>query len=103
MITAWITVSDDGPGPWSDEPGKVHWIDDITGLPCLALRNVLLGSWHGYVALPNSHVAVDGRYQAGTGGYGARRPAARTEYGAFEYVKAECAALARSLTAAGMS
>lgn len=38
-----------GPGPWVDEPDRVEWRDDATGLPCLALRNPRYGHWCGYV------------------------------------------------------
>lgn len=42
------------PGPWMDEPDKVHWIDPATDLDCLAVRNGM-GAWCGYVGLPPSH------------------------------------------------
>lgn len=43
-----------GPGPWQDEPDKVQWIDEATGLDCLIVRN-RVGSLCGYVGLPESH------------------------------------------------
>lgn len=42
-------------GPWDDEPDRVEWRDEATGLPCLALRNDMFGSWCGYVAVPPGH------------------------------------------------
>lgn len=42
------------PGPWLDEPDKVHWIDPETDLDCLAVRNHF-GAWCGYVGLPPGH------------------------------------------------
>lgn len=41
-------------GPWDDEPDKVQWQDDETGLPCLAVRNGM-GAWCGYVGVDESH------------------------------------------------
>ena len=39
--------------PWDGEPDKVQWPDEVTGLPCLAVRNPRYGNWCGYVgALP---------------------------------------------------
>lgn len=43
-----------GPGPWQDEPDKVQWRDEATGLPCLAVRNHM-GNWCGYVGVDQSH------------------------------------------------
>lgn len=48
------SLNDAGPGPWHDEPDKVHWIDPETGLDCLAVRNGG-GAWCGYVGLPPDH------------------------------------------------
>lgn len=41
------------PGPWTNEPDKVQWVDDATNLDCLAVRNG--GAWCGYVGVPPSH------------------------------------------------
>lgn len=41
-------------GPWKDEPDKVQWPDESTGLPCLIVRNDC-GAWCGYVGVPDSH------------------------------------------------
>jgi hypothetical protein len=43
-----------GAGPWSDEPDKVQWTDDQTGLPCLVKRGPM-GNWCGYVAVAEGH------------------------------------------------
>lgn len=42
-------------GPWDDEPDKVQWPDQATGLPCLAVRRGHSGHWCGYVGLPPEH------------------------------------------------
>ena len=42
-------------GEWDGEPDKVQWQDSATGLPCLAVRNPLLGHWCGYVGVSGHH------------------------------------------------
>lgn len=42
-------------GPWHEEPDKVQWKDDATGMPCLAVRNPHSGHWCGYVGVPPGH------------------------------------------------
>lgn len=37
------------------EPDKAQWVDEQTGLDCLAVRNRRLGHWCGYVGVPESH------------------------------------------------
>lgn len=44
-----------GKGPWNNESDRYEWIDDVTGYPCLAKRNVLIGSWCGYVGVYQGH------------------------------------------------
>jgi hypothetical protein len=44
-----------GIGPWCGEPDEARWIDNATGLHCLALRHLLHGHWSGYVAVTPSH------------------------------------------------
>jgi hypothetical protein len=44
-----------GPGPWQDEPDRVQWTDEATGLACLAVRHEEAGHWCGYVGLPEGH------------------------------------------------
>lgn len=46
-----------GPGPWLDEPDKAQWIDETTGLDCLAVRNVAMGFWCGYTGVSEDHPA----------------------------------------------
>jgi hypothetical protein len=46
--------TDWGGGPWNDEPDKLQWIDDATGLDCLIVRN-RLGALCGYVGVPSEH------------------------------------------------
>lgn len=41
-------------GPWDDEPDKVQWADDPTGLDCLIVRNGN-GALCGYVGVPPGH------------------------------------------------
>ena len=42
-------------GPWDDEPDKVQWVDESTGLDCLAVRVDIHGGWCGYVGVPSDH------------------------------------------------
>ena len=41
-------------GPWTDEPDKVVWVDEATGLDCMARRGGG-GAWCGYVGLKADH------------------------------------------------
>ena len=43
-----------GDGPWNEEPDKIQWIDEATGLDCLIVRN-RLGALCGYVGVPPEH------------------------------------------------
>lgn len=43
-----------GFGQWMDEPDKMQWQDEATGLPCLMVRNNG-GAWCGYVGLSEGH------------------------------------------------
>lgn len=52
-----------GPGPWDDEPDKLQWTDEATGLPCLVKRNHL-GALCGYVGVPEGHPAFEMGYDA---------------------------------------
>lgn len=42
------------PGPWMDEPDKAQWIDTVTGLDCLIVRNHM-GGLCGYVGVQPGH------------------------------------------------
>lgn len=44
-------------GPWNEEPDKVQWRDEVTGLACAAVRHPMLGTWAGYVGVPDGHPA----------------------------------------------
>ena len=48
-------------GPWDDEPDKVVWVDQATGLDCMAHRNGS-GAWCGYVGVPEGHRAYERGY-----------------------------------------
>ena len=52
----WSTVDKStwGSGPWQDEPDKMQWTDEATGLPCLVVRN-RFGALCGYVGVPVGH------------------------------------------------
>jgi len=41
-------------GPWTDEPDRVEWRDEATGMPCL-IRRARLGMLCGYVAVAPGH------------------------------------------------
>jgi len=41
-------------GEWDNEPDKVQWKDEATGLPCLIVRGPL-GAWCGYVGVSEGH------------------------------------------------
>jgi hypothetical protein len=41
-------------GPWQHEPDKVQWVDEVSDLDCLILRN-RFGALCGYVGLPPGH------------------------------------------------
>jgi hypothetical protein len=43
-----------GPGPWQDEPDKVQWTDEETGMACLVVRGPV-GALCGYVGVPDGH------------------------------------------------
>lgn len=44
-----------GDGPWANEPDKVQWVDEATGLDCLMVRHEGWGHWCGYVGVPKEH------------------------------------------------
>lgn len=44
-----------GPGPWQDEPDRLEWKDERTGLACLISRNMHFGNLCGYVGVPPMH------------------------------------------------
>lgn len=42
-------------GAWDNEPDKVQWQDEATGMPCIARRSPNLGFWCGYVGVSEGH------------------------------------------------
>jgi hypothetical protein len=44
-----------GPGIWTDEPDEAEWVHEETGLPCMVLRNLELGTLCGYVGVHETH------------------------------------------------
>lgn len=50
-----------GPGPWQEEPDKMQWTDEATGLPCLIVRN-RAGALCGYVGVPDGHPWFEKHY-----------------------------------------
>ncbi|MCY4318339.1 MAG: hypothetical protein OXE76_03945 [Alphaproteobacteria bacterium] len=44
-----------GEGPWMNEPDKIQWTDEATGLPCLILRADHPGTLCGYVGVAEGH------------------------------------------------
>jgi len=61
-------------GEWDDEPDKIQWADEITGLPCLAVRGPV-GSWCGYVGVAPGHPLYGVAYNGCT-----QTPACGTNY-----------------------
>lgn len=57
MRKEWTTIDKAawGPGPWVDEPDKVHFVDEATGLDGLMVRHDYSGHWCGYVGVPPGH------------------------------------------------
>lgn len=42
-------------GAWDNEPDKIQWVDEETGLDCLIHRHERLGHLCGYVGVPFTH------------------------------------------------
>lgn len=42
-------------GPWKEEPDKIQYVDETTGLPCLVKRHPRLGFLCGYVGVSEGH------------------------------------------------
>ena len=55
-MTAQRTIdrTDWPPGPWDDEPDRLEWTDEATGLPCL-IRRTRAGFLCGYVGVGEDH------------------------------------------------
>ena len=55
MYTTMTKEKQDWPdGPWQNEPDKLQWTDQQTGLPCLIKRN-RMGALCGYVGVSEGH------------------------------------------------
>lgn len=50
-----VDKSDWPRGEWDNEPDKIQWQDEATGLPCLIVRNNHMGFLCGYVGILKSH------------------------------------------------
>lgn len=55
LIWNFIDKTTWGNGPWVGEPDKMQWVDQATGMSCLAVRNPGIGSWCGYVGVGRLH------------------------------------------------
>jgi hypothetical protein len=53
--------SDWNQGPWDNEPDKIQWPDEATGLPCLIVRSHV-GVLCGYVGVTSDHPAFGKQY-----------------------------------------
>jgi len=51
-------------GEWDDEPDKIQWQDEETGLPCLIHRNTM-GALCGYVGVSPGHPCYEKEYDHG--------------------------------------
>lgn len=51
----WADKADWGEGPWQEEYDKLQWVDEATGLDCLAVRQIDCGHLCGYVGVPEGH------------------------------------------------
>lgn len=50
-----LPKSEWGPGPWQDEPDRLDWTDEATGLPCRIIRAEVTGALCGYVGVRDGH------------------------------------------------
>lgn len=55
-------VADKTNGPWKEEPDKVQWVDEATGLDCMIVRNRHMHHLCGYVGVPEGHPAYEKSY-----------------------------------------
>lgn len=56
-----VDKSDWPRGEWDNEPDKIQWPDEATGLPCLIVRNHM-GALCGYVGVSEGHPLYGKRY-----------------------------------------
>lgn len=61
MTQEWrfVDKSGWGEGPWNEEPDKIVWTDEATGLPCMIRRHPDQGNLCGYVAVAEGHPAFN--------------------------------------------
>lgn len=52
-----------GDGEWKNEPDKIQWVDEATGLDCLIHRHNRSGHLCGYVGVPEGHPAFEKDYE----------------------------------------
>ncbi len=50
-----------GSGPWDDEPDYAHWVDPVTDMDCLIVRNDM-GGLCGYAGVIEGHPAYARKY-----------------------------------------
>lgn len=50
-------------GEWQNEPDKMQWKDQETGLPCLIVRHAFLGTLCGYVGVDKNHPLFEKDYE----------------------------------------
>lgn len=51
-----------GGGEWHHEPDKAQWMDEETGMPCMAIRVANFGHWCGYVGVSEGHPLYEQDY-----------------------------------------
>lgn len=56
-LTRW------GKGPWENEPDKIQWVDEKTGLDCLIHRHPRSGHLCGYVGVAEGHPLFEKEYE----------------------------------------
>lgn len=61
-VYRFVDKSDWDDGPWQEEPDKIQWRDEATGLACLAVRHSRHGHWCGYVGVAEGHPAFGKGY-----------------------------------------
>jgi hypothetical protein len=56
-----VDKSDWPDGPWNDEPDKMQWKDEATGMPCLIVRGPA-GALCGYAGVSEGHPLFEKHY-----------------------------------------
>lgn len=78
-------------GEWDNEPDRVEWRDEATGLPCLMVRN-RLGNWCGYAGVHSGHVLFHKEYSQCLAGCRKRKLSRRDNRFAVKKIKRRIAA-----------